>query len=190
MSRTLGGSRAGASVCAHDDLGLTLWCGASVCSQCDVHHQVGYQTVFVVTGRFVVGDAVAGVHGLGLVELAVDVDRVGARALVGLVAASFLDRVGARVTVESMSKVFLTIRMPLLDFGLPTFGGLSHILVDLSPFWCILDRRGGFHAMLMVDFLIIVASFLIRHVRVGGSFLARCSIVSAMSSPGALVLLP
>jgi len=132
-----------------------------------------------------------------LIELAVDVDRVGARALVGLVAAIFLDFVGACVTAESMPKALLTIEMRLLDFGLSTFGGLSHILVDLSPFWCILgpfwcilDRRGGFHAMLMVDFLIIVAAFLIRHVRVGGSFWARCSIVSAMSSPGALVLLP
>jgi hypothetical protein len=62
-----------------------------------------------------------GVRGFGLVGLAVDVDRVGARALVGLVAASFLDLVGARVTAESMSKVFLTIEMPLVDFGLPTF---------------------------------------------------------------------
>jgi len=94
-----------------------------------------------------------------------------------------------------MSKLFLTIEIPLLDFGLPTFCVLSHFLVDLSPFWSILGdqvhfgRRGRLHAMLMFDVFIIVAAFLIRRVRVVGLFWARCSIMSAMSSPGALVLL-
>jgi hypothetical protein len=51
-------------------------------------------------------------------------------------------------------------------------------------------RRGRLHVRLMVVVLIIIVAFLIRHVRVGGSFWARCSIMSAMPSPGALVLLP